>query len=1348
MCGGGSTTSVSSQNPNPTVAANYDYITGRAKGVADIPFEYYPGNLVAPTTGQTQSGYDIINSTQGVAAPFISRATQFAEQGAAPISAGAIQSYMNPYNQSVIDATMANIDEMNARQQQDVIGNAISKGAWGGDRAGVAQAELARQQGLAAGQTIAGLNAQNYQQALTAAQQDAQRQAQGAYTMGALGQEAQSTALTGANAQVAAGQLQQQQAQNEINATYGQYQQAKQYPFNTTQWLAGILGGQAGQMGGTSTTTSPAPGIAQQAIGAGAGIAGILGATGAFGSSGWLWSDERLKENIEPIGRAFDGQMIYRYNFKGDPKTQIGFLAQEVERHQPGAVRQTIDGIKGVDYHEATDDAAERGGFDAGGIVDLRAPLIPSIDSYKPDTDSTQLGPLVSTGYELKSISKPAFDQATRGGFAPGGVALQDPDRAADRALRRMLAQWAQNNQSEAVPGGGPETTLPPRRLPDITTQEGLLQALGNQYLDMIGSRDPRTTIPGADTLPGYDDGGVVPYGDALPFPALGAVNGVPIPAATVAPGKLRAATMHQSGMRGLPPPPKAPGTSDIGSDVIRLAQMLRASGLGKGGGRGPGEGGGYADVGELVRSLGLARGGRARKRFAGGGFADEEEGAWGPPVIVKMPPPPVERVGLFPTELPVGPREPAAAGVVPITTALEALRDETQGAPAPSGVVAPPSSPAAPMVVAAAPPVAGSFYDRWAAGESNNNPQATNPSGAAGRLQVMPGTYRAARAAIPGLPDDPRRTTVDQDKSISDWYRAQAASVLTRALGRAPTEGELGLSTLAGPAGASALLRLDPATPLASLPQDFWQRMGEKFTHQTFLAQNPAIARLGTVGGVVDFFRQRFEGGAPTSVAAAPPGGGGVADDGGDEGGGVQGAGVAGAPPAGRAGGVAPPDGGGDDRTKPKGDDDWADRFMQSPWLALAQLGFGMAGSRNPTLLGALGEGGLQGVQTAMAQGKTKREFQQAKAMEAYRNAQLGLSREASERQARILEKNLVKDERVEAGRQAAERDRLRVIELREGREAREAEEKRMARARFMPDKDKAVDFYTGMPVYRNAEGEERLRLPDGRLVTRDEALKTTGGVDSRVETTIKLPSGKDVVIPAADPREATLDSETRKKLAAQGADIAKQASAATALMRVLKEVQTTFNELPKSGPGAPGALAEAWRKIGAASQAVTDTLGLPPMIDPKTVGSLQELNKLTAQLAAVATKNLTARPAVFEFQKFMENNPNASMTPDAMQKIVGFMLADAQRAVDLGAYAKQYQLRRRSLYGVEEAFNQQQPDHGTRIETGRGQSPGAPAPGSSPANPVTVATPAEAAKLPKGTYFRSPDGKTRQVP
>lgn len=65
-----------------------------------------------------------------------------------------------------------------------------------------------------------------------------------------------------------------------------------------------------------------------------------------------LFSDERLKENIEFIRVGKNGHRMYAYNYKADPGTRyVGYMAQEVERVEPGMV---VDmGLKLIDSEYA-----------------------------------------------------------------------------------------------------------------------------------------------------------------------------------------------------------------------------------------------------------------------------------------------------------------------------------------------------------------------------------------------------------------------------------------------------------------------------------------------------------------------------------------------------------------------------------------------------------------------------------------------------------------------------------------------------------------------------------------------------------------------------------------------------------------------------------------------------------------------------------------------------------------------------------------------------------------------------------------------------------------------------------
>ena len=64
-----------------------------------------------------------------------------------------------------------------------------------------------------------------------------------------------------------------------------------------------------------------------------------------------LFSDERLKTDIKPVGETKEGQTIYTYKFKGDPfKTHMGVMAQETLKTHPEAVIKHPSGALMVDY--------------------------------------------------------------------------------------------------------------------------------------------------------------------------------------------------------------------------------------------------------------------------------------------------------------------------------------------------------------------------------------------------------------------------------------------------------------------------------------------------------------------------------------------------------------------------------------------------------------------------------------------------------------------------------------------------------------------------------------------------------------------------------------------------------------------------------------------------------------------------------------------------------------------------------------------------------------------------------------------------------------------------------------
>jgi hypothetical protein len=63
-----------------------------------------------------------------------------------------------------------------------------------------------------------------------------------------------------------------------------------------------------------------------------------------------MFSDERMKTNINRVGATDDGVPIYTYKMKSGGPTQMGVMAQELERVKPDAVRMHHSGYRMVDY--------------------------------------------------------------------------------------------------------------------------------------------------------------------------------------------------------------------------------------------------------------------------------------------------------------------------------------------------------------------------------------------------------------------------------------------------------------------------------------------------------------------------------------------------------------------------------------------------------------------------------------------------------------------------------------------------------------------------------------------------------------------------------------------------------------------------------------------------------------------------------------------------------------------------------------------------------------------------------------------------------------------------------------
>ena len=584
--------------PPPEVLANYQAVTGQAKDVAATPYQAYGGQLVAPINGQQNAGIGAINSASGLQDPYNQFAGGLAGASSQSInpqqfSGQALQQYENPYQNDVINSTMAQINQQNAQQAQGLQSNAISSGAFGGDRAGVAQAALAGQQDIAKNATLAGLNAQNFQNALgefntqqglglSAAQNTAARQLAASQQLGNLGNTAQTEALTEANAQTNAGTLQQQNQQQQNTAAYNQFLQQQAYPFQTTGWLANIVEGIGSQSGGTTSGQQ----TQQGGNGASSLFGGLLGLGSMFLNRGGRVNGNRPR-------KAVGGGLVPYV----DAETPLGggtFVPT------PGLpIGHTMpQGMSGQGQTQPSTDQSMSQGFKNGkGLGSLGQGLFTSLNGQGQDYNSNNdiSGDYSSDMFGPSSITG-LFDGFSRGGlvrkrFADGsavspddlwadadnphgtGPAIQPNDVAAAVPLSAaanlptpeaaMAARYAQQmpapqqsgltpEQKLAVAMGAPMPTSgeSPHDAPSglVTPDASATPAAGLAKLrTAMGGSEPATTDPNAVY------GGLAASGD-----------GVPLPPSRPAGLGLDPSTLDASNPGGLSPAPHSVATAPM----------------------------------------------------------------------------------------------------------------------------------------------------------------------------------------------------------------------------------------------------------------------------------------------------------------------------------------------------------------------------------------------------------------------------------------------------------------------------------------------------------------------------------------------------------------------------------------------------------------------------------------------------------------------------------------------------------------------------------------------------------------------------------------------------------------
>lgn len=510
------------ENPANTFGMAVPFINAGAAATGNAE------TALAGTQGNLAALYNPAN-TYGQALPFINTGAQMTASGASPVTAGDINQYMNPFLQQAGQTTMAEMNQQNLMQQQGLLGNAAASGALGGNRVGLAQSALANQQDMAENATLANMNMQGYNTALGAAQTTKGQQLQGGFLMGQTGQEAENAALsgltapigeaeglasaesglgsqyanlgvtgenaalsglnaglTGANAQFGMGTAEQQQQQNQLSAAEGQWLGSVEYPFQNTNYLAGIQSGMGSLMGGTSSTTAPSPSVGSQILGGLTGAAGLAGAIMGLKTGGRVeratggFTPQVAKVNtFQPMspmgGNAATSEIGAIEPIAHGPGAPPPPQAQQVQSPSDGGVGGLTKALTGLGTTLKKEAPSTAAAASASAFAPTHMPLFKRGGPIAGFADGGSAGYQVPTpmseqilDYDMMSQLMPGGQvQKTRyqppeGDYARGGPI--EPEAKADiDAQIRALADPKSARKAVFVPKG----TKLPRNLPD-----------------------------------------------------------------------------------------------------------------------------------------------------------------------------------------------------------------------------------------------------------------------------------------------------------------------------------------------------------------------------------------------------------------------------------------------------------------------------------------------------------------------------------------------------------------------------------------------------------------------------------------------------------------------------------------------------------------------------------------------------------------------------------------------------------------------------------------------------------------------------------------------------------------
>lgn len=277
--GGSETSTVTSQQTlDPFIRDALQRNVMAAQQVSQLPYQPYSGPRVAGFRPAEQQAFDIAQQAVAgrVGSQQLAGATQAAQQAAAfgpEQFQQNVAGFMSPYQQNVIDATMARLSKARAERDAATKAQLAASRAFGNTRRGVYEAQLAAEQDLNTAQTLANLYQQGYGQAAGLAAGLPGQRLQASQQLAALAPQALAQEQAYSSMLGGVGQQQRQMAQQNLELAYRDFLEQRGYPVEQLRILQSGLQGLPAVTSTQETSTQPGDGF----LGGAANIVGILG---------------------------------------------------------------------------------------------------------------------------------------------------------------------------------------------------------------------------------------------------------------------------------------------------------------------------------------------------------------------------------------------------------------------------------------------------------------------------------------------------------------------------------------------------------------------------------------------------------------------------------------------------------------------------------------------------------------------------------------------------------------------------------------------------------------------------------------------------------------------------------------------------------------------------------------------------------------------------------------------------------------------------------------------------------------------------------------------------------------